>query len=176
MWGLRWTLWPEPALGSPPSPEAGGHRGPAGLGRAQGPRPAVRTAGASGHQPPPSECLPSRRRPAPWEVGEGRHTRAAGKSFWKVARKAALRGEGGRGGRIPRAVLLLGHGKCHGQCSWGRVFKGKNAAKPGGRVATICLVLSGSCGMWAPHPVMRPWGRGSHLDPAGTSCVTPGHE
>lgn len=116
MWGLRWTLWPEPALGSPPSPEAGGHRGPAGLGRAQGPRPAVRTAGASGHQPPPSECLPSRRRPAP-----GRWVRADTPGRWEElleggSESGSARGRGGRphssrgsapwSWQMPRAVQL----------------------------------------------------------------------
>lgn len=118
MWGLRWTLWPEPALGSPPSPEAGGHRGPAGLGRAQGPRPAVQTAGASGHQPPPSECLPSRRQPAPREVGEGRHTRPLGRASGRWLGKRLCEGKGGVGRphssrgsapwswQMPRAVQL----------------------------------------------------------------------
>lgn len=177
MWGLRWMLWSEPAPGCPPSPESGDHRGLTGVGHAQGPRPAMQTARTSGRQPLPGECLPSHNL-SPGRWGEDRDARAAGKNFWKVTQKEALRGEGGGRGtaRIPRGVLLLCHGKCHGQCSWGLVFKGKNAAKPEGRFPTVCPALLGSCRMWAQHPVTRYWGRGGHLDPTGTSSVTLGHE
>lgn len=144
MWELKCTLWAELALGHPPSPESGHHRGPTGVGHVQGPGQLCRLRAPAVVSPCPASIHHPTDNLSPGRWSEDRDAGAAGKSFWKVTQKEAMRGEGGDEGtaRIPRGVLLLCHGKCHGRYSWGLVFKGKNAAKPGGRFPTICPVLS----------------------------------